>query len=247
VDRTLWIQSLTHDGCPAWRCALCRIGTLALVPKSLIHHETADSRFIGNEEAWEPERIKYTFTAWAECRNATCKQRYAIAGDGRVTSVQRPDGSFEWVDQFSPRSCSPMPDVFEIPSTCPQEVTAELRSAFALFLSSPAACAGRLRVALERLMDYVEVPRRKKNAAGKYYDLNLHKRIDAYKVEEPDIGENLIALKWLGNSGSHVGEVKADDLLDAFAIMEHSLAEIVDQRSQRVAQLAKQLSKRHRR
>jgi len=55
----------------------------------------------------------------------------------------------------------------------------------------------------------------------------------------------LMALKWLGNSGSHSGEVSRDDLLDAFEILEHALAELLEQKSERIAALAKKMTAKH--
>jgi hypothetical protein len=154
-------------------------------------------------------------------------------------------------DYFSAKSCHPMPEIFEVPHKCPDDVTEELRAAFALFWSQHAACAGRIRVALERLMNHLGVAKRKKDKNGKFFDLSLHGRIDEFARSEPVIGPQLMALKWLGNAGSHSNrEVGRDDLLDAFEILEHALGEIIDKRSARsakVAELAKKLTKKHRR
>ena len=54
-----------------------------------------------------------------------------------------------------------------------------------------------------------------------------------------------MALKSLGNSGAHEGSISREDLLDAFEVLEHSLEEIIEQRSKRVAALSKKLTKKH--
>ena len=77
-------------------------------------------------------------------------------------------------------------------------------------------------------------------------DLNLHARIEEFAKRDAVIGAQLMALKWLGNTGSHEGSVTKDDLLGAFEIMEHALVELIDRRSEKVAALAKQLAHRHR-
>jgi hypothetical protein len=151
----------------------------------------------------------------------------------------------EWEDYFSPLFCQPMPDIIELPAKCPDEVKDELRAAFSIFWLHRAACAGRIRVALEHLMNHLGVPKRKKDKSGKYSDLSLHARLDAFAKTEPAMGPQLMALKWLGNTGSHDREVTKADLLDAFEILEHALVEIIDGRSARVAALAKKLTKKH--
>ena len=158
---------------------------------------------------------------------------------------QDENGAIGWADYFSPKACYPMPDIFDFPAKCPDDVKDELRAAFAIFWSNRPACAGRVRVALECLMNHLGVPKRKKTKSGKYYDLSLHARIDTFAAHQPTIGTQLIALKWLGNAGSHNGDVNQNDLLDAFEIMEHALGEIIDKRSAKVAELAKKLIKRH--
>jgi hypothetical protein len=112
--------------------------------------------------------------------------------------------------------CCPMPDMFDFPTKCPDIVKAELRAAFALFWSHLSACAGRIRVALECLMTPSGVQRRRRDKNGTYFDLPLHARNDAFSKREPNVGFHLMALKWLGNAGSQNGEVRRDDLLDAF-------------------------------
>lgn len=244
MDRSLWVQTLTKTWCPAWPCPVCRKGTLALVPRSLIHKETVGSKNAQDHEAWDPEWIRYTFTAWAACRHPSCKQQFAIAGTGGVGPELTEEG-YEYDDYFSPMTCLPMPDMLAFPAKCPDEVEEELRAAFALFWSQPGACTGRIRVALECLMDHLGVPKRRKNMNGKYFDLSLHARIDAFAKSEPTTGPQLMALKWLGNTGSHNSKVNQKDVLDAFEIMEHALGEIIERRSTRFAKLAKELTKKH--
>lgn len=94
-------------------------------------------------------------------------------------------------------------------------------------------------------MNHVGVPKRKKAANGKLSELTLHARIDAFAKKEPAIGPQLMALKWLGNTGSHDSSVSSADLLDAFEILEHSLREVIDGHSAKVAALAKKLTKKH--
>lgn len=245
MKRSLWTRTLNKDWCPAWPCPVCRKDTLLLVQNSLTCRETVESKRARSDEAWDPDCIIYAFTAWAKCRRPSCKQQFAIAGTGGVERKYNEYGFREWEDYFSPMMCYPMPDMFDFPAKCPDDVREELRAAFEIFWSHRPACAGRIRVALECLINYLGVPKRKKGGSGKYFDLTLHARIDAVAKKEPTIGFQLMALKWLGNAGSHIGDVSKNDLLDAFEIMEHALGEIIERRSAKVAKLAKNLSKKH--
>ncbi|MFM0561416.1 DUF4145 domain-containing protein [Paraburkholderia sediminicola] len=216
-----------------------------MVKDSLVVEETAKSRRWRDDENWDPDWIQYTFTAWGQCLQPSCKQRFAISGTGGVGPEVGEEGEMQWDDYFSPAACHPMPSIIDLPNKCPDNVKQQLESAFALFWSHPEACAGRIRVALELLMDHVGVPRKKTDSKGKEYPFDLHARIDFYSSLNIEAGTQLMALKWFGNTGSHGGEVSKTDLLDAFEILEHTLVEIIDKRAEKVALLAKKLTQKH--
>jgi hypothetical protein len=117
----------------------------------------------------------------------------------------------------------------------------QVKASFRLSWADHAAAADKARIALECLMDHLGVPKRKKDKNGKFDDLSLHHRIEIFQKGSSSIGSQLMALKWLGNTGSREAQVNRDDLLDAFEILEHALSELIDKRSEKVAQLAKNL------
>ena len=234
MNRSLWTQTLTEHSSPPWPCSWCRKGTFALVPGSLIHKETAWSKGARHEDDWEVEWIRYAFTAWVKCNNTSCGDEAAVAGVGRAELHDYGEDGAHLSLKFSPRFCDPMPDIFEPPEKCPDDVAHELRAAFALFWSDPSATANRVRVALEDLMDHLGIQKRRKNKNGKFDKLTLHHRIEIFTKTEPEIGDQLMALKLLGNTGSHDGGVMQRDVLDAFEIIEHALLELIDHRSKRV-------------
>lgn len=245
MDRNLWTQELTTTSCPPYRCVACGKGSLILVKDSLIYKDTAETAKSRGHEEFDWDWVSYIFTAWAQCTHSSCKQQYAISGDGGVEPQMNEEGDFVFANYFMPKSCCPMPDIIEFPPKCPEDVVRELRGAFAIFWLNEAACTTRLRVALEYLMTYLGVPKSKQGANDKLSDMSLHDRIDAFAKQEPAIGAQLMALKWLGNTGSHDSQVSANDLLDAFEIMEHALKEIVGGHSARMIELAKKLTMKH--
>jgi len=245
MDRTLWSQSFGEYFIPHWPCPECHHGHIELIPKGLHFEETEQSKRWRTDEHWEPDWIRYIFSAWARCSNKFCKEPFAIAGTGTVIYGYTEEGDYETFPSFEPHVCVPMPDIIAIPAKCPDAVALELRSAFALFWKRREACAGRIRVSLELLLDYLKLPRRFKAKNGKFSDMSLHARLEVLSKSAPIIGVQLMALKWLGNSGSHSGEVSRDDLLDAFEILEHALAELLEQKSERIAALAKKMTAKH--
>lgn len=246
MNRYIWCSTLSKLSAPSWPCPECTRGTLNLVPKSLTFKETISSQRAHGAEGWDPELISYTFTAWLKCSHIVCGQEVVVSGVGGVEAwYDNEEGTTGWSDYFAPRWCSPMPDLFQFPAKCPVDVKKQLRASFRLFWSDHAAAASKVRIALECLLNHLGVPKRKKDKNGKFADLSLHKRVEILQQGESDIGSQLMALKWLGNTGSHEAQVSRDDLLDAFEILEHALSELIDRRSEKVIELAKMLTKKH--
>jgi hypothetical protein len=135
--------------------------------------------------------------------------------------------------------------MFSIPTRCPEGVANEIRAAFTVFWCDSAGAANHLRIAVEQFMGWLGIPARRRDKSGKYREARLHERIELFQKRKPTLGGLLMALKWLGNTGSHEGGVPRDDLLDAFEVFEHALAELIDRRSAKIARLARRLSKKH--
>lgn len=246
MDRGIWTKKLTESACPPWPCPMCGRGCVSLVAGSMTYEETAPTRWAAQSSEWDHEWTEYTFLAQGRCTNPDCRQIFAISGDGGIDQyydhVAREP---VWEDAFRPRTCFPVPEMFALSDAVPNDVRWALEDAFAVFWQSRASCASRMRVAVERLMDYVGIVRRRVNRRGETYDLSLHGRIELYSRMNEPIAGNLLALKWLGNTGSHDEDVSVDDLLDGLEVMEHALAEVVDRRSDRIAAVAEGLRQRH--
>ena len=82
-----------------------------------------------------------------------------------------------------------------------------------------------------------------KNSKGQRVKLTLHQRIVEFNAKDKDIGELLLALKWIGNTGSHVGEIERQDLIHAFQLLEYSLIELYEKRTETLRRLSKKIIK----
>ena len=51
----------------------------------------------------------------------------------------------------------------------------------------------------------------KASKKGKRQKLTLHERINYFGRKYPDLKTILIATKWIGNAGSHVGDISKED------------------------------------
>ncbi|MCX7089484.1 MAG: DUF4145 domain-containing protein [Methylococcales bacterium] len=237
MNPKIWKQSIGKNSCPKWPCPICQIGTLSLVKDSLIYRETIESKRKGrlSDDLFDHcDTTTYAFTAWAECKQSKCKQLFSISGKGDLKPVQDYEGGIEFEKYFFPLVCFPMPDMINFPAKCPQKVEEELRAAFAVFWLDHNACANKIRVALENLMDHIGV-----------HAPNLHQRLEIFAKENLTMTDKLMALKWLGNSGTHGEKVTKDDLLSALEIFEHVLIELIDKRSDSINEKTQKLTEKY--
>jgi hypothetical protein len=73
----------------------------------------------------------------------------------------------------------------------------------------------------------------------------LHARILRYSKKHAEVGQHLLAIKWLGNSGSHSDDLRAQDALDGFELLEHALEEVYELKSAKLKKLAATIIKKN--
>lgn len=126
----------------------------------------------------------------------------------------------------------------------PEKINKPLLEAFSLFWSNPSASGNSLRIALEALMDNQRVRKSERGKSGERRLLKLHPRIIEFAKTHSEIGDKLLALKWLGNWGSHQRGLKPEDLITGFKLMEYAVEELFEKRSQNLAAVARRINKR---
>ena len=246
MNRDLWTDSLYKAWCPPWECPVCRTGRAVLRSDSLVFEETVESRRDQDEEYWGPENIEYIFTAWAECSNVGCKQAFAIAGTGGIEQgFNSSDEEHTWEERFTPTQILPAPKMIDLPRLCPKPVEECFKSAFSLYWSDPEACAGKIRAALEALLTHLGIATDDTSDPKKPKRLSLHRRIELLQKTTNVQATPLMAIKWMGNTGSHGGTVSRRDTLDALELLEHLLPELLEKKSEHLKTLEARLLKRH--
>ena len=68
-------------------------------------------------------------------------------------------------------------------------------------------------------------------------ELSLHSRIQIFGKQNPELQPFLIAAKWIGNAGSHVGEIDKNGLLDGYELLYHCIDELYE-KSERMKNLS---------
>lgn len=203
--------------------------------------ETARSKAWRRDTDWDPDWIDYVFGAQAKCNNPKCAQIYFLTGSGGVEQSNDGEGGWDWDDAYRPKTALPMPHIISFPNKVYEDVKGELIKSFETFWRNPEACANSIRNSLDKLM--INLGFASNEADGN--EINLHQKIDLFSKSYPDLGANLMSVKWLCNTGSHGRRISHDELLDAYEIYEFCLEEIVEEKSKKIAQLAAKLNAKH--
>lgn len=227
VNRKLFTQAFTRTRVPNWRCPRCDGGHQRLVPGTFHAENTGDTAANQSEEWFDWDMVEMRFVALLRCDNDECREPSSLAGTDRL--VEDPDYEeqrMEYTERFEATYLRPSLRLINIPGRCPEPVIAELDRASVSQWDDPAAAATRIRGAVERVLDDLNVPVRPK---GKRKRLTLHDRIELLRPERPQQAEPLLATKWIGNAGAHGEEVTRSDVFDMFDILETVLDQLYGQ------------------
>lgn len=228
---------------------MCGKGVLRIRKDTFHRDECRDSREAHSHEAWDPEWIRYVYSCLLECTNDQCKEIVASSGTGEVRHeiIEDHNNNIEeevYTDFFKPLFFEPALALIQIPDDCPTQVAMPLNESFRLFFSSPPAASNNVRVALEELLTELGV-RRFVVKKSKRYFIRLHNRIDLLPPKYAGIKELFVAIKWLGNAGSHAGsKITLEDVMDAYDLIEHVLQEIYASKAKTLKTLAKRVNKK---
>ena len=112
----------------------------------------------------------------------------------------------------TPLSYYPAPHLIHIPASCPEEIKAILIQSFGLYWVDPGSCANKIRIAIEVLMSHYQIEGEK-----------LHNRIVRFSAVNAKVSNYLLAIKWIGNAGSHYSKVTKPAILDAYELLEYAI------------------------
>jgi len=241
IDRKLWIPPFP-SALPALPCCACQIGFLNIVLDSLKEMETGPSENAQSHDAWELEWMDSRFTGFYRCTNPKCRHVVAVAGKVSYKSDHEvlPDG--DWEERadphYTPLAFAEPPAVIRVSEQCPGAVSAHLDRSFGLYWMDRRSCATAIRTAVESLLDERSVPKEIERKPGKLARIPLHDRVVRFQEADPEPGKLLMAIRVIGNVGTHQDDITVDDLLTAYEILDHVIDLVYSGRAARVAGLA---------
>jgi hypothetical protein len=202
-----------ENGLTLWTCSKCFTGHLYTKTKPVV---TSNDRF----------------SAPLRCANSDCKAEYMVSGFVRYFSFEyHMEVSKQFIGkkykQFYPQYFTPALQLFKLNELIPKKIAVCIDQSFANFWSDIASAANAIRRSLEFLLDDLEEPvPRTSNGQVIPSNFSLHKRIELYADINPDISQSLLAIKWIGNSGSHGEILSKEELLNAYVILEATLDDL---------------------
>lgn len=232
-------------------CPYCNDGKLIIQKEKFINEEDFDSiedrRKAHDPETkdqfdWEPDYYSGKFVALLKCNR--CNNKVAVSGTTSLTPILDEDDYPGHAEYCVPRSFSPPIKIINFPKSerIDWDMKNLINKSFEIFWVDESACANKIRIALEKLLDLQNINR--ENQQGQ--KLQLHKRIELFKQINEKLGELLMTLKIFGNEGSHsVRKIEKNDLLDAYEILEYILFELYESQSKRIEEMSNRMRQKY--
>jgi hypothetical protein len=183
------------------------------------------------------------FASVMQCQYPSCGEFVFVTGNVIVDEYYDENGP-NYYDLLEPVTTAPSIAVFPFDERWPESVGKQLKLAFSHLFNDPGAAANRLRTSVECLMDDQGV--QKYPRTGPRRAINLHDRIIRFKPQNAEAADLLLAVKWLGNTGSHadLSGLTRDDVLDGMELLERALHLVYDDTPKRLAKLARDINRR---
>ncbi len=249
ITRTIWKNQFKVNNIPSWICPVCKIGKLIGDKKSIQIIESVGSKKAKAHDDWDPEWISGGFSGTLSCNNHHCGEVVQVIGK---MDVQMEYENYEddrgagvsYSEFLSPVGFVPAIHIFSIHVDVPKEIENAIIESFKVYWIDIASCGNKIRTVVELIMDEQKITKTYLDA-GKRRENRLHKRIELFKKIKPEEADLLMAIKWIGNSGSHKNEVLTkDDILDAYEILDHVVTKLYEKDSDRLKKLSKAINKR---
>lgn len=255
INRKLYTSYFRRDNLPNWRCPNCDSSLLKIKDDKFVSDNNSATELNKSEDWFDPiEMAELTFTALLECQNDKCKEVITCSGSGFVdyeyyiNEYGEQDRYYE--RYFVPKYFYPPLHFFRIPDETPEDVINAILESFSLFFTNKSSSANQIRVALECLLTHLGIKRfenrkDKKTKKGYRYWLSLHERIQLLPEKYKSIKELCLAIKWLGNSGSHCGEsLNSEDVFNAYDMISNLLDILYYNKNEHARKLAKKINRK---
>lgn len=234
---------------PDLQCLICNRGSLEATNIFEFESKASADKRVGVEIHEGP--ASGFFHCELACSRSACGNRYAIAGEW-TRGTSNPDEEIDDLDTYDPklsgrtvRYISPPLPLIALPDSTPAAVKALVDSCSSVLLSDPNAASGRLRTAVEALLDGHGI---RKTGDSRSDRLSIHARLNIFGQNKKysDAAEFLKAVKLLGNEGTHERvPVPLSNVLDGIDFFARAIEMLYDPRDIKLARKAAEINKKH--
>lgn len=249
ITRTIWKNPFTIDNVPQWTCPSCKSGTLIGDKKTIKIVESVGSKATRGHDEWDQGWVSGAFGGEIKCNNPKCAETVLIIGKMDVQADQEYDEQYggwtsAYYEYLFPKAFMPALHIFFVHQDIPDSIKKAIAESFKVYWIDTSSCGNKIRTVVELIMDEYKISKIYTDK-GKRREYSLHKRIELFKAIKPQEAEQLMAIKWIGNSGSHQNDdLPKDDILDAYEILEHVTVKLYEKDSHRIKKLSKAINKR---
>jgi hypothetical protein len=226
IDPALSALAANTESTEPWArpsCPNCRSGYIGFAePSEDESHESAPHH---GHEAFEPDWIRGTFVIRGQCENRECQLAVHGTGDYFV------DYSTQQVDFDSPgplyssyyklTHLHPPMLLMPIPKSAPEEIREGVLRASRVLFADPGLAATALRATVERFLTAEGVTG---GPSGKFQTADV--RIKQWSAQDPSrlaVANLLLAVKWLGNAGTHEdADLTTTEVLEGAAMLDEA-------------------------
>jgi len=232
-------DGFADDRWPRLMCTRCKRSDLIANGINIL--ESAASKHDHDDPRWEPDFIRGHFHGTLRCSAATCAEIAVVAGDYSV-GYAKDDGGY--VNLLTLRYIAPPAELIDFPAGTPDSVIKRTHEAIGLVLQNPNAAANRVRAAVEELLTQLRIPRTQISKSRRHR-LTTHKRLERLEVKFPGPAVLLMAVKWIGNDGSHESSsLLTREVLDGLELFGQALNLIYNKRPKELDAIARRINRR---
>ncbi|MEI6410666.1 MAG: DUF4145 domain-containing protein [Bacteroidota bacterium] len=225
------------------KCPSCISGLLLIDASAHKEIRTAYSeknyrkQFIGFDEKYQS-----ICSECFHCNNSECNESSILTGtiEGDLVFIFSEIYGHDVPDhevKISIKHIEPALDIIDIPNELPENLKNELRKAFYIFWADKDACANRLGIFIELLLNNLEL----------YPGKKLHDRLElmqkSSEARYTNLASKLMAIKWIRNDGSHIEKRLTHDVIDALEILENALKALYDNSEDLINKKVKEINK----
>lgn len=217
---------------PRPKCPNCDTGHVNFAQPTQVESEKSEARH--SHPDFEPDWISGTFSIVGQCDNPQCQQNVHGSGDYQVayTVDSFPPDTHEfhgerYVAFFSLAHLHPPLLLMSIPESAPTQIREGILRASRCWFVDSGLTGTALRATIERFLTTEGIS--PLDPRGNFS--NAHNRIEQWKAQEPQvrgsIADLLLAVKWLGNAGSHEdAQLSREDIYEGARLLDYAFHQL---------------------